>query len=75
MSEPPSSNAVQLPRHLDHRPAETRARELPLRRLVPLGGRQRHAGSVVRLQVRQGASVGRTENPTDGGFKDCGKAT
>ena len=30
---------VQLARHLNHRPAESHAREEPLRRLVPLGGR------------------------------------
>jgi hypothetical protein len=44
---------VQLARHLNHRPAEPQAREEPLRRLVPLGGPQHHAGHAARPEELQ----------------------
>src|SRR5215207_377022 len=44
---------VRLARHLNHRPAEPRAREEPLRRLVPLGGEEHHARHAARPQERQ----------------------
>src|SRR5215207_8756133 len=53
---------VKLARHLDHRPAEPRAREEPLRRLVPLGGRQHHARHAARPEERE---RGVEEQPSD----------
>src|SRR6516162_874813 len=44
---------TELARHLHHGTAEAHAHEVPLRCMVPLGGRQDDAWRAVRRQVRQ----------------------